>query len=106
MWEVKGYLPSLNEKKVYNHFGKFLMNAKLTKSIEKVSISDLLVEYREILESKKTHVVIIFHCIDGQNFLNSDSQSRLSELFSLPYIQLICSLDNAKIVRHWHPSTY
>ena len=46
VWEVKGYLPSLNEKKVYNHFGKFLMNAKLTKSIEKVSISDLLVEYR------------------------------------------------------------
>ena len=104
VWEVKGYLPSLNEKKIYNHFGKFLMSTRLANKIERVAMVDLLKEYSEILESNKRQVVIVFHCLDGQNFLNSESQSKLAELFSLPYIQLICTVDNAKIVRYWHPS--
>jgi hypothetical protein len=29
VWEVKGYLPSLNEKKIYNHFGSLLIQLKL-----------------------------------------------------------------------------
>ena len=32
-FEVRGYLPSVSEKKIYTHFGGFLMDVGLTKKI-------------------------------------------------------------------------
>ena len=97
-------MPSLNEKKIYNQFGMFLVSANFVDEFEKVSMKDLLEEYREILTKKKKRVIVVFHCLDGQNFLSSDAQAKLSDLLSLPNIQTIASIDNSKIVRYWGPS--
>ena len=41
----------MSEKKIYNNFGEFLINAGLTDGIKSIAMKDQLNEYRGILES-------------------------------------------------------
>ena len=92
VWEVRGYLPSINDKKVYNNFGIFLIEANIAKSIHKISMKDLLEEYHTLLSKVSTKIIVIFHCLDGINFFSAEAQKKLSSLFSLPNVQLIASI--------------
>lgn len=103
-FEVRGYLPSVSEKKIYTHFGGFLMDVGLAKKMDKITLHDQLVKYREELDSCKQRVVVLFHSIDGPNLMSPDSQEKLSDLFEHPNVQLVCSLDSIKMVMHWSPS--
>lgn len=105
--EVTGYLPSINEKKVYNHFGNFLMDVDKSVSVQKTSIKDQRDEYEWILSKLSLpRLVVLFHSLDGPSFLNPDAQRKLSDLFMLPKVQLICTVDSLKIVACWSLSTF
>lgn len=73
-FEIKGYLPSITEKKIYSHFGGFLIDVDLAKKIEVISLKDQLTEYKDILKRLKTKVVILLHSIDGPGMMTPDSQ--------------------------------
>ena len=105
-FQVKAYLPSVTEKKIYTHFGGFLINVEVAKKITSISIKDQLKEYDGVLSNSKSKVVILMHSIDGPNLMTADSQEKLADLFSLPNVQVFCSLDNIKMVMNWSPSKY
>lgn len=94
VWEVNGFRNTLSQKKVYNNFGKFLVDIGLAPKITQITRADQLTEYRQILKNAKLEkpLVVLFHCIDSLHFLGEDEQLGLSNLFSLPNIKLICSL--------------
>ena len=64
----------MSEKKIYNHFGGFLMDIGFVKKIDKISLKDQLEEYSKILMKNKTKIVVLLHSIDGPNIMNPDSQ--------------------------------
>jgi len=71
VFHIKGYLPSVSEKKIYNHFGGFLIDVNLIDKIDKITIKDQSEEYRRHLEDHgDLRVVVIFHSIDGPNISN------------------------------------
>lgn len=37
IWEVNGYKTSLNDKKIFNNFGKFLVEAGVCLKIDKIT---------------------------------------------------------------------
>lgn len=105
-FEIKGYLPSVSDKKIHNHFGGALIDLHLIDKIESVTIKEQSEEYKRILgEHDNARVVVLLHSIDGPNLANVESQQRLAELFNSPHIQLVCSLDSMRTVMLWSPST-
>jgi hypothetical protein len=40
VFEIKGYLPSVSEKKIYNHFGGFLIDVGLTDKVDEITIKN------------------------------------------------------------------
>jgi UDP-N-acetylglucosamine 2-epimerase len=106
VFEVKAYLPSVTEKKIYTHFGGFLMDVGIAKNIDAINLKDQCAEYEKVLNAGKQRVVVLLHSIDGPNLLNPDSQEKLADLLDHENIQLICSLDSIKMVMQWSPSTF
>jgi hypothetical protein len=72
---VKAYLPSVTHKKIYTHFGGFLIDLQLTKKIDPIPLKEQVNEYRKILASERVgRVVVLLHSIDGPNLMNAESQ--------------------------------
>jgi hypothetical protein len=105
-FHIKGYLPSVTEKKVFNHFGGLLIDVGYTPELSKVTIRDQLEEYQQILAlHSNVNILIVLHSIDGPNLKNPESQERLAELIDIPQVQLICSVDDIRTVFNWSAST-
>lgn len=71
---MKAYLPSVTEKKIYSHFGGFLIDTQIAKKIDVISVREQCLEYKSILKEKGTKVVVLLHSIDGPNLMTADSQ--------------------------------
>lgn len=68
-------MPSVTEKKICTHFGGFLLDLGLAKTLEKYALIDQIEEYHNILKEKgKTKIVVLLHSIDGPQLMNPDSQ--------------------------------
>ena len=105
VFEIKGYLPSITEKKIYTHFGGFLMDINVIKKLDVISLRDQGHAYKRALQEKcPGRVVALLHSIDGSSLMSPDSQEKLADLFDNEHIQLICSLDSLKMVMNWSPS--
>ena len=74
VFEIKGFLPTVNEKKIYNHFGNFLLALKIVNRIDVISMKDQLELYKDVLSRYNNRIVVLFHSIDSPNFLNPESQ--------------------------------
>jgi hypothetical protein len=65
----------VTEKKILSHFGGMLVDIGLAEEIEKVTMSEQLIEYRRILsEHDDRHLVIVVHSIDGPNLKSAENQ--------------------------------
>ena len=105
-FEVNAYRPSVTEKKIFSHFGGFLIDSALVDEIEEVSIKDQTERYKSLLEQHNDlRVVILIHSLDAPNLFSAESQEKLAELMQVNQIQVIASVDNMKIATLWSPST-
>ena len=72
MFVIKGYMQPLNEKRIYNELGTYLIKAGLTKTINSVLLKEQLKEYETLLAStpENFRLYIVFYELSNYGFLD------------------------------------